>query len=110
MKTEQPMVNKEDLITAIIAGVDVKRTGGPDRRLLRAEAEQALMSLTEALTVGLVGGRAIRLTGIGSFHTRISAARNSRNPRTGETVVVPSRREVKFVAAQSLKDAVAENG
>jgi DNA-binding protein HU-beta len=43
---------------------------------------------------------------LGIFSTKTRAARTARNPRTGETVNVPSMNVPKFRAAKALKDAV----
>ncbi|MEY3784630.1 MAG: hypothetical protein RLZZ230_952, partial [Candidatus Parcubacteria bacterium] len=44
--------------------------------------------------------------GFGIFEAKMRAAREARNPRTGETVMVPAMRVPKFRAAKALKDAV----
>ncbi len=51
------------------------------------------------------GGR-VRLPGLGTFETVGRAARQARNPRTGEAIQIPARRGVHFSAAKELKDAV----
>ena len=51
-------------------------------------------------------GDKITLTGFGTFGTSKRAARNGRNPRTGETVKIPARKAVTFKVGSKLKDAV----
>jgi DNA-binding protein HU-beta len=51
-------------------------------------------------------GEEVSIAGLGIFAVKTRAARTARNPRTGETVQVPSMKVPKFRAAKALKDAV----
>ena len=51
-------------------------------------------------------GDSIRLPGIGTFKVVERAARMGRNPRTGEQISIPARRQVKFTASKSLSEAL----
>ena len=46
------------------------------------------------------------IAGLGIFSTKIRAARQARNPRTGAAISVPSMRVPKFRPAKALKEAV----
>ena len=50
----------------------------------------------------------IQLVGFGTFEVRNRAAKQGRNPRTGETMTVPASKVPAFKAGKALKDAVAE--
>lgn len=54
----------------------------------------------------LAQGKAIRLSGFGTFETRRRAARTGRNPRTGEPLLIQAARMPAFRAGQALKDRV----
>jgi DNA-binding protein HU-beta len=54
----------------------------------------------------LKDGVDVRLTGFGSFGVADRAAREGRNPRTGEPVKIAASRQAKFKAGKGLKDAV----
>ncbi len=72
----------------------------------KADAERAVEAMIDAVVGGLKKGEEVSIAGLGIFATKMRAARTARNPRTGETVQVPSMRVPKFRAAKALKDAV----
>jgi len=57
-----------------------------------------------AITKALQAGERIEIRGFGTFKVKDKAARQARNPRTGETVSVPAKR----VAAFKLSSEIAE--
>ncbi|MCZ6591940.1 MAG: HU family DNA-binding protein, partial [Alphaproteobacteria bacterium] len=48
----------------------------------------------------------VRLIGFGTFSVANRKATTGRNPRTGETIQIPARRQAKFKAGKALKEAV----
>ena len=65
--------------------------------LSKADAEKALNAFTE--TVG-------ETLGFGTFEAKNRAAREGRNPQTGETVQIPASVAPTFKAGKALKDKV----
>lgn len=51
-------------------------------------------------------GDKVTIAGFGIFRKKVRAAREARNPRTGETVKVPAGSKVAFTSAKSFKDAL----
>ena len=68
-----------------------------------AQARQATAQIIDALTVALVAGESVELRGLGSLEVRERKAYKARNPKTGETVNVKSRRRVIFHPGRELK-------
>ncbi|MEZ5934861.1 MAG: HU family DNA-binding protein, partial [Alphaproteobacteria bacterium] len=60
----------------------------------------------EHLQTSLSQGEKISLPGVGQFEIAERAARQGRNPQTGETISIPASKAVKFKAGKALKDAV----
>lgn len=64
-------------------------------------------------TAGIVIAAALKeegeavLPGLGKLVTQQKPEREGRNPKTGETVVIPAHKTVKFRTTKALKDAVA---
>lgn len=56
----------------------------------------------------MVAGEDVKLVGFGTFTVVERAAREGRNPSTGETMQIPASRAPKFKASGALKDAVKE--
>ena len=72
----------------------------------RPQVEQTIESLLDAVADGLAKGERVDIRGFGAFQIRESAARNGRNPRTGETIKIKAAKVPKFTAGKGLKDAV----
>lgn len=52
----------------------------------------------------LEGGRDVTVTGFGTFYARERAARQGRNPKTGESLTIPATRAAAFRSGKGLKD------
>ena len=86
------------------------------QELIQRLAERANVSKMETLLVmdaleqlireELATGGEIPLARTGKFRLREQAARMGRNPKTGESVMIPARRKIVFTPAKALKDAV----
>ena len=74
--------------------------------LTKADATRALDATMESIKGALKKGKKVSLVGFGTFGTSKRAAREGRNPRTGETVKIAARTAVTFKAGSKLKDAV----
>ena len=72
----------------------------------KASSERAMEKLLETIIETLKTGEEVSISGLGIFSVRDRAARQARNPRTGELVQVPAMRVPKFRAAKALKEAV----
>ncbi|OJU74907.1 MAG: hypothetical protein BGO09_06935 [Bacteroidetes bacterium 47-18] len=90
-------MNKAELI-AHVAG---------DTGLTKAQAEQAINSVTGAITNTLASGDAVTLIGFGTFSVSERSARTGRNPQTGEALKIAAKKLPKFSAGKALKEAVA---
>ncbi len=72
----------------------------------KVSAEQAVEKVIEVIMSSLKKEDEVSIAGLGSFVVKHRAARQARNPRTGEMVNVPATKVPKFKAAKALKDAV----
>lgn len=75
-------------------------------QITKKDATAALDAFMAVVTEELVKGEKITLTGFGSFETAIRAAREGRNPATGDTVHIPETRVPKFKPGKQLKGMV----
>lgn len=90
------MSNKSDLIEAIAKSADISK----------AAAGRALDATIESIKKSLKKGELVSLVGFGTFYVGKRAARNGRNPRTGEAIKIKAAKIPKFRAGKGLKDAV----
>lgn len=72
----------------------------------KAEAERAVETVFGSIEEAMKRGDAVSIGGFGIFEAKQRAAREARNPRTGETVTVPAMKVPKFRAAKALKESV----
>lgn len=72
----------------------------------KVQAEQAVECVMSSIVDSLKKGDEVSIAGLGIFSVKQRAAREARNPRTGETIKVPAMKVPKFRAAKALKDAV----
>lgn len=73
----------------------------------RAQADRVVQMIFDAMADTMAKGEDVDIAGFGKFQGVMRAAREARNPRTGETVPVPAKRVPKFKAGKGLKDKVA---
>ena len=72
----------------------------------KVQAEEVVDGMFDAIIATLKKGGEVSIAGLGIFSTKLRAARQARNPRTGESISVPSMKVPKFRAAKALKEAV----
>ena len=91
-------MNKSQLIA-----VTAENTG-----LTKKDAERVLNAALDAITLALVRGEKVQLSGFGTFETKDREARVGRNPHTKEAVEIPATRVPAFKASKALKDNIAK--
>lgn len=72
----------------------------------KAAAEQVVASIFGAITDAMKSGDKVTLVGFGTFSVSERAAREGRNPQSGETITIPAKKVVKFKAGTKLTDSV----
>jgi DNA-binding protein HU-beta len=75
-----------------------ERTG-----IAASQARQALETTIELVSDELAGGGEVALAGFGKFSVSHRAARQGRNPSTGDTINIAASNAAKFTAASALK-------
>lgn len=89
-------MNKSEFVASMADKSGMKKT----------EVEKVLKAFTETVTEELKKGEKIQLVGFGTFEVRENAAREGRNPRTGETMKIAASKAPKFKAGKALKDSI----
>jgi len=75
-----------------------ERTG-----MATSQARQAVEVAIELVSDELARGGEVSLAGFGKFSVSHRAAREGRNPSTGETIKIAASKGAKFSAASALK-------
>lgn len=87
-------MNKTQLITAVAEKAE----------LSKKDAEAAIKGLTDVIIEELQKGEKVQLVGFGTFEVSERAAREGRNPQTGETIRIAASKNARFKAGKALKD------
>ena len=74
--------------------------------LSKAQAERVFNSVFDMFKDELAKGNDVSVNGFGTFKVAERAARDGRNPQTGETIHIAARKAVAFKAGKALKDVV----
>ncbi|HUG00123.1 MAG TPA: HU family DNA-binding protein [Ilumatobacter sp.] len=89
-------MTKAELIDAIAASAGVSK----------ADAERTVGAFFDTVVASTKKGDKITWPGFGSFATTQRAAREGRNPQTGEPVKIKASTAMKFTASSTLKTAL----
>ena len=101
-------MNKTELVAAIAEQAEISKK----------DAEKALKAFTDVVAeelpilwqhgalARLKKGEKIQLVGFGTFEVSERAAREGRNPQTGEAMTIAASKTPKFKAGKALKDSI----
>ncbi|MDG1659770.1 HU family DNA-binding protein [uncultured Winogradskyella sp.] len=89
-------MNKTDLVNSMAENAGITK----------AAAKKALDGLLIDIEGSLQKGNRVSLVGFGSWSVTRRAARDGRNPQTGQTIKIKAKNVVKFKAGSDLSDAV----
>lgn len=67
-----------------------------------ADAIKAVDGVIDIMKDAFKNGRNVYLRGLGYFVIKERKEKTGRNPRTGEVIIIPAHKEVKFNQSQSL--------
>ena len=72
--------------------------------LTKKEASKYVNQVLELMKETLESGEEIKVSGFGKFEVRKKGERIGRNPRTGDEILIPERKVLRFKVSQVLKD------
>ena len=74
--------------------------------MTKKDAERVLNAALDAITVSLIKGEKVQLSGFGTFEIKDREARIGRNPHTKEAIDIPATRVPVFKPSKALRDLV----
>lgn len=89
-------MNKTEFIAAVAEKAEISKK----------DSEKALKAFVDVVAEQLRAGDKVQLVGFGTFEVSERAAREGRNPQTGETMTIAACKAPKFKAGKALKDAI----
>jgi integration host factor subunit alpha len=107
-------VTKTDLIKSVMDKVRFKNSKRDRQRFLFPEFDYKPLTKQRASTLvdatfeiikkKLENGEQVLISRFGKFKVKFKWARKGRNPKTGEQIILDSRRTVNFQASKKLKE------
>ncbi len=89
-------MNKKELVAAM-----AEKAG-----ITKVKAEEAINAIVDVISEELTKGGDVTVYGLGKFAVKDRAARNGRNPQTGEAMTIPASKAPSFKASKVLKDTI----
>ncbi len=90
-------MNKGELVDVVAAKAAVTKK----------QADAVITATVEAIMEAVSEGEKVTLVGFGSFEARDRKAREGRNPKTNEKMIIPATRVPAFSAGKLFKEKVA---
>lgn len=87
-------MNKAELVTALAEKAEVSKK----------DAENVLNAFVETVQDAVKADNKVQLVGFGSFESRVRAAREGKNPLTGEKIKIEACKVPVFKAGKAFKD------
>ncbi len=85
---------------------DIAATLASTHNITAKDAKNYIDTLVSSITVALVRGEEVSITGLGKFKVKSREARTGRNPATGEAIEIAASTKPTFVPAKALKDSL----
>ncbi|SMF24484.1 DNA-binding protein HU-beta [Alteromonadaceae bacterium Bs31] len=76
--------------------------------LSKLQADDAVSAVFEQITNALARGESVQLLGFGSFHVKQRAARQGKNPQTGQAIHIPAKTHVTFKAGKKVRTLIEQ--
>ena len=90
-------MNKSDLAAKVYETIE---------GVTREQSAKIVSTVLDSIVNALKAGEPVAVQGFGTFKSVIAKARKGRNPITGEELVIPEVKRVKFVVSKTLKEAI----
>ena len=89
-------MNKTEFIAAVAEKSEMSKK----------DSEKFVKAFADVIATELAKGEKIQIVGFGTFEVAERAAREGRNPQTGEAMTIAASKSVKFKAGKALKDSL----
>lgn len=97
-------MNKAELVDTVAD----KASSAGDKPVTKKEVDLVISATIDAIIEAVAAGEKVTLVGFGSFERRERKEREGRNPKTGDTMVIPATKVPAFSAGKLFKEKVAK--
>ncbi len=85
---------------------EVTKLIAKDAGITLQQAQKAYHGMLDGIKDAMQKGERVTFSGFGSFEIKTRHERKGRNPKTGETITIPSKRRIKFTPSRELKKSL----
>ncbi len=68
----------------------------------KKHAAEAVNKIFELMLNSLKDGQKVVITGFGSFNVKVTETKKGRNPKTGDTIMIPPKKKIKFKQSREI--------
>ncbi|NMF85067.1 MAG: HU family DNA-binding protein [Leptolyngbya sp. LCM1.Bin17] len=97
-------MNKGELVDKVAE----KASASLEKTVTKKEVDLVITATIDAIMEAVAEGNKVTLVGFGSFEPRERKEREGRNPKTGDTMVIPATTVPAFSAGKLFKEKVAK--
>ena len=97
-------MNKGELIDKVTE----KASANLEKSITKKDVDSVITATIDAIMEAVAEGQKVTLVGFGSFEPRERKEREGRNPKTGDTMVIPATTVPAFSAGKLFKEKVAK--
>ncbi len=94
------------MVDAMTKSELIERLANQNPRVTAREVDETVKAVLDAMTAAMAGGSRIEIRGFGSFTLNHRPSRVGRNPKSGESVLVPEKFVPHFKAGKELRERV----
>lgn len=87
---------------------DLARAVADQHGMSQSDAQTMITAVLDAVVETVAAGEEVSLPGFGKFKAKDVAAREGRNPSTGETMTFAAQRKITFQPAKAVKERLQE--
>jgi DNA-binding protein HU-beta len=96
-------MNKAELVDKV-----AEKASAGDKAMTKKDVDSVITATIDAIMEAVASGEKVTLVGFGSFERRERKEREGRNPKTGDTMVIPATKVPAFSAGKLFKEKVAK--
>ena len=96
-------MNKAEIISAVSDKLKANSDTAPTKK----QIDLIMTALLEVVVEEVAQGEKVTFVGFGTFEKRIRQAREGRNPKTNEKMLIPEGKVPAFSAGKSFREAVS---
>jgi DNA-binding protein HU-beta len=96
-------MNKAELVDKV-----AEKASSGDKAMTKKDVDAVITATIDAIMEAVASGEKVTLVGFGSFERRERKEREGRNPKTGDTMVIPATKVPAFSAGKLFKEKVAK--